>query len=95
MAVYIGKPSPPSSKSKTLILLLPLGSPNPNSKPTRKWHLACFGNKRHYHKDGTCAHTDGIISAMNRDWYRQRTQFLPFGDNARKPMRYPWKELML
>jgi hypothetical protein len=35
-------------------------------KPRSKWWtLVCLGQKGHYHKDGTCEHTDEIIARLN------------------------------
>ena len=58
-----------------LILLLSDG------KGSRIRHsLVCFGRKRHYHKDGTCKHTEALLNGM-RPWHRSRTMVTPFGDN--------------
>ena len=41
--------------------------------------LICIGNKRHYAKDGSCAHTAAYLTAMKSDWHRKRTKIEPFG----------------
>ncbi len=43
-------------------------------------HIACFGKKRHYHKDGSCPHVEAKLREM-KPWWRSRTTVLPFGDN--------------
>ena len=50
-----------------------------DGKGARTRHaLACFGRKRHYRKDGSCKHTDALLSKM-RPWHRARTDLTPFG----------------
>ena len=79
-----------------LITLLAVGSPNPMSKPARRWELACFGRKRHYRKDGTCRHTELVLRQMRSDWYRARTRVLLFGIVGQKSVRvYLPRERML
>lgn len=31
---------------------------------SRYYALACFGRKRHYRKDGSCAHTEAILARV-------------------------------
>jgi hypothetical protein len=40
--------------------------------------LVCFGRKRHYRKDGSCKHTEALLSRM-RPWHRARTDLTLFG----------------
>ena len=80
MAIFLGAKG-------ALVLLLPVGSPDPMSRPARRWELACFGRKRHYRKDGLCVHTESLLCAMRSDWYRARTRVLLFGDNKNKSVR--------
>lgn len=54
---------------KELILLLKKG---------RGFALACFGTKKHYRKDGSCKHTDDMLSRM-KPWHRARTKLDGFG----------------
>ena len=81
-----------------LVLLLPIGSPGPMSKPARRWELACFGPKRHYRKDGLCVHTESLLRAMRSDWYRARTRVLLFGRVGQQsvkvylPMQGKWRK---
>ena len=70
-----------------LVLLLPVGSPDPMSRPARRWELACFGRKRHYRKDGLCVHTESLLRAMRSDWYRARTRVLLFGRVEQQSVR--------
>ena len=46
----------------------------------RRASLACFGKKRHYHKNGSCSHVEAMLREM-KPWWRSRTTVLPFGDN--------------
>ncbi len=70
-----------------LIMLLPVGHPEPASKPVKRWHVACFGRKRHYRKDGSCAHVDTIVASVKSDWYRSRLWYLPHGQNGQQSVR--------
>ena len=58
----------------TLVFLLPLGG-----RPWRRWELICFGPKRHYRKDGACAHVEAALGSM-RPWHRSRTRLVPWGN---------------
>jgi hypothetical protein len=42
---------------KGLILLI-------RCKGQRWYHLACFGRKRHYRRDGSCKHTDAVMTRV-------------------------------
>lgn len=73
MAVFLVTKPEGSKESPDLVLLLPKGRGQ-----KRRWALACFGTKRHYHKDGTCRHTKALLAHM-RPWYRSRTDVTPWG----------------
>ena len=56
---------------KELIMLL--------KKPRSKWYiLCCFGRKRHYRKDGSCKHTDVILTDVKPE-FRVRVKIDPWG----------------
>jgi hypothetical protein len=44
----------------------------------KTFHLVCFGRKRHYRQDGTCAHTETVMARL-RPRIRKRTRVTPFG----------------
>jgi hypothetical protein len=74
MAIMLGKPM--NGSGNTLVLHVP--DTRDARKPYQRWSLVCFGNKRHYRKDGTCGHTEALLSQL-RPWYRSRTHLTPFG----------------
>lgn len=48
---------------KELVLLL--------KRPRSRYYaLACFGRRRHYRKDGTCAHTDDVLARVKPELLR-------------------------
>lgn len=50
-------------------------------KPRRKtYSLICFGRKKHYRKDGTCKHTDAIMSNVKPE-YEGKVKVVPFGNS--------------
>lgn len=55
--MLISKP-PPRCKSSTLIVV-------GRKARSKWWWVECFGQKSHYRKDGTCAHTDEVIARLN------------------------------
>ena len=73
--------------AKTPALVLVMKGPTASDPTRHRVHFACFGNKGHYRRaDGVCCHLEGVIARM-RPWYRERTWYLPFGDNKRKARR--------
>lgn len=84
MAMWVAE-MPPPLKSKGMVLFIPDAHLSPH-KPYGRWSLVCFGPKRHYQPDGTCAHTR-VIAANLRPWYRARTWFTPFGGGPHDPQR--------
>lgn len=86
MGIMIGPPVTRTGKTtmggKTLVLFVPAGE-----RPYRRWGLFCAGPKRHYQKDGHCAHTKAVIDCMRSDWHRSRTWLTPFGDNTAAEVR--------
>lgn len=78
MAALIGKPI--NGSGQTMVLHIPNTRVSP-TKPYQNWSLVCFGNKRHYRKDGSCAHTEAVIARLSL-WYRSRTHLEPFGGKA-------------
>lgn len=56
---------------KGLILLL-------RCKGQRWYHLACFGGKRHYRKDGSCKHTDDALARV-KPKFKPLVKVQPFG----------------
>jgi hypothetical protein len=47
----------------------------------RKIDIICVGNKRHYRKDGSCAHTDQFIDSMLPE-FKPKARVVPFGGKA-------------
>lgn len=80
MAVLIGEPTR-GYKTRTLIVLVP----RQRKRPYLSWELVCFGPKRHYAKDGTCAHTDVVLTALKSDWHRKRTHVIGWGNQPPQP----------
>lgn len=67
------------AKSNALVVMV-RGPVKSDNNPNR-WWIACFGNKSHYHQQsGVCIHVEELSKQMKR-WHRQRTWWLPFGDN--------------
>ena len=64
---------------KELVMLLP--KRDKNGKRSGYWSLACFGTKRHYRRDGSCKHTQGLIDTANPR-YQSRIRVDPFGGNS-------------
>lgn len=59
------------SKHKALITHMRL--------PGQRWyHLACFGLKSHYRKDGSCEHTEAFFDHLTEHGKRV-TKVQPFG----------------
>lgn len=73
MAVILGESIQRSGK--TIILLLPDGP----KRPVRRYVLCCIGNKGHYRKDGSCAHTAAVLTSLKSDYWRARTRVDGFG----------------
>jgi hypothetical protein len=49
--------------------------------PKLRVHVVCFGRKRHYRKDGSCKHTEALLTDM-KPAYRQRALLHPFGKSV-------------
>ena len=64
---------------KELVMLLP--KRNKNGKNSGYYTVFCAGAKRHYRKDGSCKHTQGVIQAAKPN-YRKRISLVPFGGKA-------------
>ncbi|MBI5289938.1 MAG: hypothetical protein HY873_13275 [Chloroflexi bacterium] len=45
---------------------------------TWRWEIVCFGRKRHYRVDGTCAHSAAMLAAA-RPFIRRRTLVVGWG----------------
>ena len=57
---------------KEVILLL--------QRPGQRWYsLCCIGRKRHYRKDGTCKHTENILSHYVKPKARKLVKVDPWG----------------
>ena len=93
MMLVAEQPVGPNSarKAKTPALVMCLKGPTISDSHVHRWHFACFGNKSHYRKDGTCVHLETVLETMSA-WRRQRTWFVPFGDQERPRQRVPQKE---
>ena len=74
------------SKCMAKSLALVMMSQRPGDK-ARRWHIACFGNRSHYHPEtGTCCHVEDLTGRLT-SWHRARARFLPFGDQEQEEAR--------
>ena len=62
--------------NKEIVMLM--SKPNKNGKNSGYYTAVCFGRKRHYRKDGSCVHTQGLIDRAKPN-YRKRIKIDPFG----------------
>ena len=69
--------------NKELILTLP--RLNKNGKNSGYYSIVCFGRKRHYRKDGSCVHTEGLMKIV-KPKFRKRTRIDPFGGKVPDPV---------
>ena len=67
------------AKSRALLTILK-GPTNDDPSPNKIW-IACFGNDSHYEREsGICDHVEAV-SIQLKEWWRQRSRYLPFGDS--------------
>jgi hypothetical protein len=55
--VMVGEPTG-RYKTGTIVLLT-------RKYRSKWWDLVCFGQKGHYHRDGSCVHTDDLLARLN------------------------------
>lgn len=61
---------------KEIVLLL--------QRPGQRWYsLCCIGRKRHYRKDGSCAHVDTVLARV-KPRKRKLVKIEPFGGKQRE-----------
>ena len=83
--LMIGKPTG-RYKSGTICMVV-------RGKRSKWWEVLCFGQKGHYAKDGSCAHTDEVAANLNPDVVPlDRVRLRPFGDREAKTAPYPFPE---
>ena len=74
-------------KARSPALIIALMGPTAIDFTRGRWHLSCFGNRRHYQRlTGQCVHVERLLAGMG-EWHRARARYLPFGDNARSVRR--------
>lgn len=62
-------------------LFMVASKPDKNGKNSGYYTAVCFGSKRHYRKDGSCIHTEGLFEAA-QPRFRKRIKIAPFGGKA-------------
>lgn len=83
--LMIGKPTG-RYKSGTICMVV-------RGKRSKWWEVLCFGQKGHYAKDGSCEHTDGLVTMLNPATVAlDRLRLRPFGDREAKTAPYPFPE---
>lgn len=78
MSLYIAPYDKPSH-GKTKALLMHVRVPG-----QRWWHAVCFGNKRHYRRDGSCVHTEALTARLT-PYGKAVTKIQPWGGGGGKP----------
>jgi len=72
MAILTGR----DGKGRSLILLLERH--DKRNRRTGRFDVVCFGSKRHYRKDGSCMHVEGLTSSV-QPRYQGRVYLNPNG----------------